>query len=171
MHEEDSEESLELKSKSQLKREAHALQDLGAELTRLPEEKLLQLELPDRLLEAVMLARKITKRGGLKRQMQFIGKLMRQIDAEPIQQKLEQLYQAQQANNAQFHQLERWRDRLVAEGDDALTDVLTALPHADRQHLRQLIRKAQKEEQTGKPAGAARSLFRYLRSLQENETE
>jgi ribosome-associated protein len=171
MHEEDPEESPELKSKSQLKREAHALQDLGEELTRLPEEKLLTLGLPDRLLEAVMLAKKITKRGGLKRQMQFIGKLMRQYDIEPVQQKLTLMYEAQQANNAQFHQLEQWRDRLIAEGDDALTEVLGALPHADRQHLRQLIRKAQKEEQSGKPPAAARNLFRYLRTLRENETE
>lgn len=169
MHEEDSDEFLEPISKSQLKREAHALQDMGVELTQMPEDRLMQLDLPSPLLDAVMLARKITQRGGRKRQLQYIGKLMRQIDVEPLREKLEQLHQADQAKNAEFHRLEKWRTRLIEEGDDALTEILEALPHADRQHLRQLVRNARQAKNTDKASGTARALFRYLRELQESQ--
>jgi len=128
----------------------------------------MQLDLPAKLLDAVLLARKITKRGGRKRQLQYIGKLMRQIDVEPLKEKLDHIHQAQQAKNAEFHRLEHWRTRLIEEDDDALTEILDALPHADRQHLRQLVRNARQTQNTDKASGASRALFRYLRELQES---
>ena len=152
-------------SKSQLKRESHALQALGEELVSLPAAKLAKIPMPDELADAVALARKIKARGGLKRQLQYIGKIMRGIDAEPIKQALDDMKNAAGKEAAKFHRLEQWRDRLVAEGDAALEQLLEEFPHADRQHLRQLIRNAQQETRKNKPPKSAREIFRYLRDL------
>lgn len=154
-------------SRSQLKRDAEALQDLGRELVELPQAKLDRIELPEKLREAVDLARRITAHGGRRRQLQYIGKLMRNLEAGPIRARLEAMQQADHRAAQRFHHLEALRDRLIAEGDAALGDVLTDYPHADRQHLRQLIRQAQQERDRGKPPASARSLFRYLRELDE----
>lgn len=154
-------------SKSQLKRESHALQDVGEELVGLPAAKLARIPMPDELAEAVALARKITARGGLKRQLQYIGKVMRSIDAEPIEQALNELKNAAGKETVKFHRLEQWRDRLVNDGDEALGPLLEEFPHADRQHLRQLIRNARAEAAKNKPPKSAREIFRYLRDLAE----
>jgi len=152
-------------SKSQLKRESHALQAMGEELVELPAAKLAKIPMPDELAEAVSLARKIKARGGRKRQLQYIGKVMRSIDAEPIAQALDELKNAAGKEAAKFHRLEQWRDRLVAEGDAALGELLDEFPGADRQHLRQLVRNAQREVASNKAPKAAREIFRYLRDL------
>lgn len=154
-------------SKSQLKRESHALQALGEELVSLPAAKLAKIPMPEELAEAVALARKIKAHGGRKRQMQYIGKVMRSIDAEPIEQALANLKNAASKEAAKFHRLEQWRDRLLEEGDAALGALLEELPGADRQHLRQLIRNAQREAAKNKPPKSAREIFRYLRDLTE----
>lgn len=163
----DEDEDLIYVSKSQLKRESHALQSMGEELVKLPAAKLAKIPMPDELAEAVALARKIKARGGLKRQLQYIGKVMRNIDAEPIEQALANLKDAAGKEAAKFHRLEQWRDRLVEEGDTALGELLDAFPEADRQHLRQLIRNAQREAAKHKPPKSAREIFRYLRGLTE----
>lgn len=152
-------------SKSQLKRESTALQEMGEELVALPASKLAKIPMPDELAEAVALARKIKARGGLKRQLQYIGKIMRSIDAEPIEQALNELRNAAGKEAAKFHRLEQWRDRLIGEGDAAMGELLEEFPHADRQHLRQLIRNAQQEAARNKPPKSAREIFRYLREL------
>lgn len=155
-------------SRSQLKREAEALQDLGLALVELPQAKLDRVELPEKLREAIDLARRITAHGGRRRQLQYIGKLMRTLDAEPIRAQLEAMQQADRRAAQRFHLLEALRDRLIAEGDDALGELLERYPQADRQHLRQLVRQAQQERDKHKPPASARSLFRYLRELDEN---
>lgn len=154
-------------SKSQRKRECHALQDMGEKLVELSSEQLAKMPLDDALRNAVLEAQRIRQRGGRKRQLQYIGKLMRKVDAEPIREALARLEQNHAATSAAHHRLERWRDRLIEEGDAALAELLEALPQADRQQLRQLVRNAQRERQQGKPAKTARELFRYLRSLFE----
>ncbi len=156
-------------SRSQLKRDAEALQDLGRELVELPQAKLERIQIPDQLREAVNLARSITAHGGKRRQMQFIGKLMRGFDAEPVRAQLEAFQQADRRAAQRFHLLENLRDKLIAEGDSALGDILDRYPHADRQHLRNLIRQAQLERDKNKPPASARSLFKYLREL-DNES-
>lgn len=163
----DEEEEIIYVSKSQLKRESHALQDMGEELVSLPAAKLAKIPMPEELAQAVALARKIKARGGLKRQLQYIGKIMRSIDAEPIARALDELKNAAGKETAKFHRLEQWRDRLVAEGDSALGQLLDEFPSADRQHLRQLIRNAQREAAGNKPPKSSREIFRYLRSLAE----
>jgi ribosome-associated protein len=154
-------------SKSQLKRESHALQELGEQLVELPQAKLAKIPMPDALAEAVALARKIKARGGRKRQLQYNRKVMRTIDAEPIEQALANLKDAAGKEAAKFHRLEQWRDRLIEEGDAALGELLDAFPTADRQHLRQLTRNAQREAAKNKPPKSAREIFRYLRGLTE----
>lgn len=159
----DDEEELILISKSQLKRESHALTDLGKELVELPQSKLEKIPMEENIREAVALARRISERGGRKRQLQYIGKLLRNTDAEPILAAVEALREEHLQANARMHRLEQWRDRLLAEGDSALAELLAQQPDADRQHLRQLLRNAQKEREQNKPPKSARELFKYLR--------
>ena len=167
-----SEDERELKSKSQLKREAETLQTLGRNLVELPAARyaalMAKLELPDTLREALDGCRAINARGGRKRQLQFIGKLMRRIDAEPVRRALEDLAGKDSARTAALHRLEMWRGRLITEGDAALAELLNEYPMANRQQLRQLVMKARKERDTGQPPAAARSLFRILRGLMED---
>ncbi len=152
-------------SKSQLKREAEALQDLGEALVRLGKADLAKIELPDQLAEAIQLARKMPQRGALKRQLQYIGKLMRSIDATPIQEAYNRITHPYREDVKHHHELEAWRDRLIHGGDAALGELVEKYPDTDRQHVRQLIRMANKEFKSNKPPKAARELFRYLRDL------
>ncbi len=167
MYEDDEYDDEDFVSKSQIKREMQALQDLGQELYKLSPKDLAKIPLPEKLAESIALAHRITNRSGLRRQMQYIGKVMRTIDAEPIQAALDKLRQSKKQAAAEFHQIERWRDRLIAEGNDALSEFLTQYSLADRQHLRQLMINAQKEAKQNKPPKYSRQLFRYLRELLE----
>ncbi len=152
-------------SKTQLKREMLELQALGEKLIGLSDNDLAQLPVPPELLEAIHEARRMRKRGALYRQKQFIGKLMRDIDAEPIRAGLDRIQNRARLAAARFHTVERWRDRLLDEGDTALAKLLDEYPGADRQHLRRLIRDAIGERGRDAPPRAARQLFRYLDDL------
>jgi ribosome-associated protein len=158
---------IEEKSKSQLKREAEALQEIGEQLIAMSAHELDSLPLPDGLASAIEAARQM-KKGALKRQRQYIGKLMRELDPEPIIQALEAQKTQALEQNRNFHKLETWRDRLLSEGDAALNELLDDYPRADRQKLRQLMRQAKKESEQGKPPKSARNLFRYLRELSDS---
>ncbi|TCS70023.1 ribosome-associated protein [Sulfuritortus calidifontis] len=149
-------------SKSQKKREMHALQELGEELVKLSQDRLDKLDLPDALYDAVMDARRFTKHEARRRQMQFIGKVMRDIDTEPIAEQLAVIKGESATAKAEFHALERWRDRLLAD-DAALTEWLAQYSSGDSQQLRNLIRNARKEAAAGKPPKSSRELFRWLR--------
>ena len=153
------------KSKSQLKREMTALQDVGEELVGLTASQLAQFDLPENLHDAIVAARNIGQRGARKRQLQYIGKLMREIDAEPILKALEVIKNPGREAAEQLHRVERWRDRLLAQGDAALQELLVKYPGIDRPHLRQLIRKAEAEKAAEQTPRAARLLFEYLREL------
>jgi ribosome-associated protein len=154
-------------SKSQRKRDADALQKLGEELIALKPSELAQFDLPDNLLKAIEEARKLHQRGSLKRQRQYIGKLMRNVDAAQIAQKMEELRSKHDVHSAQFKRLEIWRQRILDEGNEAINELLEEYPQADRQYLRQLQRNCQKEQAAGQPPASARQLFRYLRELAE----
>ncbi len=163
MHDDD---ELELpKSKSQIKREMNALQDLGAEIVKLPPKDLAKIPLPDDLAEAIHHARDIRSHGALRRQMQFIGRLMRNVNPESIQQALDAIRLSGHQSTAHFHAIEQWRDRLINEGQPALDEFIGQYPQTDRQQLRQLMLNANKEAKQGKPPKSARNLFRMLREI------
>lgn len=156
-------------SKTRRKREAEARQQLGAALLKLSKAAFAQIPLPEKLADALEEARRIRQHGALKRQLQYIGKLMREVDVEPIRAAYERVTHPLQEDVEQHHRLEQWRDRLLAEGDAALGELLALHPDIDRQHLRQLIRSAGKEAAANKPPRSARELFRYLREVMKNE--
>ena len=155
-------------SKTQRKRECDALQALGEELITLKSEELNSFELPDHLFSAILEARKIKQRGALKRQKQYIGRLMREVDADQIAQQLNNIRHKDDINNAQFKRVEKWRDRVINEGDKAISELVDEFPEADRQHLRQLYRNAMNEQKNNKPPASARQIFKYIRELAEN---
>ena len=152
-------------SKSQLKREMTALQDLGAELVALSKERLAKIDMPERLRDALLDAQRFTKHEARRRQMQFIGKLMRDIDAAPLQAAMDEINGVSEAANIRQHRLERLRTRLM-EDEAVFAEVARDFPAADMQRLRQLRRNALKEAQQGKPPRAYRELFRELRGLE-----
>ncbi len=156
-------------SKSQRKREMTALQDLGTELTALSERDLARIPLPDDLRRAIDEARAITSRGALRRQRQYIGKLMRAVDPEPIRAALDKLRQKSARAAAELHRIEQWRDRLIDEGQSALNAFSAEYPGADRQRLRQLMLNARKERERQQAPKSARALFRALREVIEQE--
>lgn len=134
-------------SKSQLKRQMSALQDLGERLVGLPDSKLRQLPLAERLYDAIREAQRITAHEGRRRQLQYVGKLMRDAQVEPIQALLSEWDGESMEQIAAFHQLELWRDRLLAS-DEHFTAFMDQYPHAEAQPLRALIRSARKEQAT-----------------------
>lgn len=156
-------------SKSQRRRDALEVRALAARLIALPPPVLAGLPLDDELRSAIGQARAIRSNGARKRQMQFVAKLMRREDPEPIREALAGLEAGARQQTARQHRAEAWRDRLVAEGDQALTELLAQRPEADAQPLRQLIRRAAREADANKPPAAARALFRRLRELDESE--
>lgn len=149
-------------SKSQRKRDMIALQKLGEMLVALPAIQLDTIPLEGRLLQAIQEARTLTGHEAKRRQMQYIGRLMRGVDAQPIEEALQTIQLKTQQNKAHFHQTERWRDKLIAEGDAQLEIFLKDYPHTDRQQMRQLVRLAQQGKK-----GADTELFRYLRRVIE----
>ncbi len=155
-------------SKTQRKKEMHALQALGEQLTALSEKQLQQIPLDDeRLLKAIRETRNIKSRSALRRHLQFIGKLMRDIDPAPISEALERLFQPAREDNARFHRLESLRDEVLAAGQDGVGLLLERYPQADRQQVRQMLLQHQKERERQQPPAASRKLFRYLRELDE----
>lgn len=158
------------KSKSELKREMNALQDLGRDLVELSDKDLTKIPMSEALFDAIQLARKIQNtRGGYRRQLQLIGKLMRLEDAAPIQASLDSIRLTGLQSTTQFHALERWRDRIISEGQSALDEFVEQHPQADRQQLRQLLLNIQREQKNNKPPKSARQLFKYLRELSEQD--
>jgi len=155
-------------SKSEIKRDAEELKRLGVELVELGKNALEKMPLDDDLRAAIELAQKI-KKEGRRRQLQLIGKMMRSRDVEPIRQALDKLKNRHNQQVSLFHKLEALRDRLVEEGDEAISEVLRLYPEADRQQLRVLIRNAQKEKAANKPPKSYRQIFSYLRELAESQ--
>jgi ribosome-associated protein len=154
-------------SKSQRKRDLEELRQLGRELLTFSDDALRQLLLPETLLEALRTAQKIKAHGAQKRQLQYIGKLLREVDVTPIREAIEARDRQHAMHTRGFQQLEELRDTLLAEGDTAIGEVMARFPLADRQHLRKLVRQACREHEQKQPPRASRQLFRYLRDLQE----
>jgi ribosome-associated protein len=155
-------------SKSMRKRDAAAAQDLGTRLIALKEAELTSLNLPETLHDAILLAKRITRHGGLARQRQYIGKLMREIDPAPIEAALSAESRLSTLDAEKHKRVEAWRTRLLIEGPAALDDLLKWRPGADRKALQMLITKATSERiDPGSRENASRELFRSVRNLFE----
>ncbi|MGC2518701.1 MAG: ribosome biogenesis factor YjgA [Burkholderiales bacterium] len=151
-------------SKTQRKREMHELQALGERLVELNGEQLDAVALPENLRQAVREAGRITRHEARRRQLQYIGRLMREVDAAPIREKLKVWDGLSAEHTAHVRLIERWRERLIAE-EDALGDLAKCHAGIDTQHLRSLIRNAREERDAGRPPRSYRELFRVLREI------
>ena len=149
-------------SKSQLKRDMTALQKLGVQLLELPVSQFKSLDLPETLRDAIDLARKITSHEGRRRQLQLIGKLMRTVDAEPIQDAISRMNGEHRAEALRHHAIEHWRDQMLAR-DAALTEFRLRHPTINFERLEQLVKEARAEQSSQRPTRASRELFRLVR--------
>jgi ribosome-associated protein len=157
-------------SKSARKREMAALLALAERMTQLSDADLARLEVDAALREALDLARRMKSSGARNRQLRHCVHLMDTDELAPVRAFLDNRHAAQVGAKRRFHEAERWRDRLVAEGDTALDALLVRFSQGDRQQARQLVLAAQREQRSGKPAGAGRRLFRWLRPLIDAQT-
>lgn len=168
-------------SKTQLKKASHDLQALGEELLELPPHKLAEVPMPERLLDALQALRRIKSHEGRRRQLQFVGKLMRDVDPEPLREAVAEQRLPSARQTLALHQAEAWRDRLIGS-DAALTEWLDAQPGDDAQALRTLVRNARKESQQAGVAQAHdgaverkgrhyRELFQHVKAALQADTE
>ena len=162
-------DSIERKSRTQIKKEMLSLQKLGERLVSLSTVQINNIDMEEALKEAILFAKNIRKHGARKRQMQYIGALMREADISSIQKSLELIELGQRLNIQQVLKIEKWRDELISGNREIFNELSLAFPDLDRQHLNQLIRNAQHEEKTEKPPKSSRALYQYLRDLSESE--
>jgi len=159
-------------SKTRRKAEADAKQMVGKKLIDLTVDQIEKLQLEENLHDAVLEAKRITSNGAMRRQLQYIGKLMRNTEVAPIEEQLAKWEGKHDQENARFHALERWRDRLIEDAGKSKSDVLEAFvaeyPNAEIQRLRTLCRNAQKEQMANKPPKSSRELFKLLREIAED---
>ncbi|MCL9780508.1 ribosome-associated protein [Vibrio sp. S4M6] len=153
-------------SKTEMKNDMEELQKLGEQLVELKPAVLEKFPLSEDLADAIRDAQRF-KNEAKRRQLQYIGKLMRNEDPEPIQAALDKVRNKHSQATAELHKLEKLRDRIIEEGDSAIADAVELFPSVDRQRLRQLARQANKEKKSGKPPKASREIFQTLKSLNE----
>lgn len=151
----------DLPSRSQLKRDSQALRDLGEQLVLMANSQLEKINLDSSLLAAIKEARRLKNLDARRRQIQYIGKLMRNMDLTDIRYAIEKLNHQSQTFRQHFAMLEQWRDRLIKEGNDAIEEFLTTYPNADRQQIRNLLRQASRE----KNGSAKTKLLKYLKEI------
>jgi ribosome-associated protein len=156
-------------SKTQKKKLMLSLQDLGAELVTLNDPQLASIELPEGLRDAIIDARGMRKFEARRRQLQYIGRLMRDIDPEPIQARLDGWKASSREHTARLHRIERWRERLIGD-DTALGEFIAAHPDADAERLRMLIRGCRAESADNRPPRSFRALFQLIRDTTEANT-
>ncbi len=157
---------MEPKSKSQVKREMLALQSLGEKLVDLSTEQIKQIEMPQDLQEAVLFAKKIKRGEARRRQLQYIGSLMREIDPDPIRNALDDISKGRSRDAERFREIERLRDGLVEGDSQIMEEVVKRFPGANRQELSRLALNAAREKEANKPPKSSRALFRLLRGLE-----
>ncbi len=169
-----------VKSKTQKKNEVKALQKLGEQLVILSSDQLKSIPLPEKLLTAVNEARQIPQHEAKRRQMQYIGKLMRKIDPEPIQNALQNFQQGNTLKALEFKKIEHWRDELKTGNTQIIEEIIDTCPNAQRQLLNQLARNARKTNEARKPIEggkskedakadkASKALFRYLKEIYDH---
>jgi len=152
-------------NKTRIKKEIAALFQLAEEISALSLATINSFELPENIRTGIIQVSGMGHTGARKRLLKYLAGQLHKIDVEPILEKLSRLKNQSAHAVREHHIVERWRDRLIAEGDNALAALLDEHPHADRQQLRQLVRNAQKELQAAKPPKSSRLLYRYLKTL------
>ena len=160
----------EAKSKSQIKRELHALRELGRELVDVPERVLAGFPLDDELRQAVLQAKRF-KREALRRQIRYIASLMRRADEHAIRGALSLLKQPHKTEVDMLHRIEKWRDALLQGDEETLTELCQRFPELDRQHIRQLLRNAIKERKQNKPPKSSGHYFAIYLNLRSEKNE
>lgn len=158
-------------NKTQIKKEMAALFALGEEMSAFSAAHIKSLDLPDNIHKAVTDVGKMPHTGARKRLLKYIAGQLHKIDVDPILEKVARIKSKSAHAVREHHMAEHWRDTLIAEGNEALTEFLDEYPHADRQQLRQLMRNAQKEAELAKPPKSSRLLYRYLKHLLQTEEE
>lgn len=161
-------DELEPISKTKRKAAMDELQEIGVKLIELSKDKLTKLDLPETLLDAIKEAKRITANGASRRQRQYIGSLMRNVDVAPILEQFEKWDGKNNEENAYFHSLENWRSRLINE-DNALAEFMSEHPNIETQQIRTLIRNAKREQAQNKPPKSSRELFKLLREITSSE--
>jgi ribosome-associated protein len=154
-----------LQSKTQRKRDADALQKLGKELIALAESNWKQMCLPEILIEALQEAKHINSHNAQKRHLQYIGKLMRDIDPEKIQQFFKTLRVEKNYEVEKHHQLEELRDTLISGGEESVNSFIKDYPASNKKQLNHFVRQANREREAGHPPKSARALFQYLKTI------
>jgi ribosome-associated protein len=152
-------------NKTQIKKDIAVLHILAEEIVSLSSAQMSELKLPQDVHEAAKAAAGMSQRGARKRQLKFLTGLLRNNDIEEIGGKLATIKSQSALATKELHLLERWRDRLLEEGDQALSSLLQEYPNADRQQLRQLLRKVKKEIEMEKPPKSSRLVYQYLKKL------
>lgn len=154
-------------SKSQRKRDANELLDLAKKLISMPGSRLKRMPIDDDLRREIDFARSIRAHGARKRQLMTVGKMLRRLDTEELMDAVNDVGQKNRQENARFHHIEAWRDRLMEGNNEALSKLIELSPAINAQTMRQLIRNANKEAKLGKPLSASRKLFKLLREAHE----
>lgn len=164
-----SEENIEEEwiSKSQKKRDSEAQQKISDKLLKLKPEELALIDLPAELEDALREAHRINSNSALKRQRQYLGKIMRSCDSKKIENQLNTIIHRNDTNTARFKKIERWRDRLLDNDKAVLGEIIQQHPELDRHHVHNLVRQAEREASSNKPPVASRKLFKYLREMTE----
>ena len=151
-------------NKTQIKKEIRVLNELGKELISLPEGSFKKIPLSETMQKEIADGRRFS-RGALQRQLRRIANLMQHEDLDAIQLELQRQKQPSKQQTAEMHQLEQWRDRLIAGDEKLLTQLIDQFESIDRQHIRQLVRNATQELKQSKAPKSARSLFKYLSEI------
>lgn len=158
-------------SKTQRKQNCDEMQELGEKMIELNKDDLSKIHMDDELRRALEEAQRMKSNGALKRQKQYIGKVIRNLDDETLEPQLNRILHKHDIYNADFKRMEKWRDAMLDNGDESINTFVEQYPMADRHHLRQLVRNAKKEKLSNKPPAAYRQIFKYIREIADQAFE
>jgi len=158
-------------SKTQRKKNCDKILILGEKMIALNQEELAQITMDDELRSAIEDAQRIKSHSALKRQKHYIAKVMRGLEDETLESQVERILHKHDIYNADFKRMEKWRDTILENGDKGINNFIEQYPQADRHHLRQLVRNAQKEKKNNKPPAAYRQIFKYIREVVDQDFE
>lgn len=152
-------------SRTSRKKDCEDVLELGESILALTKDELSQINMDEELQHAFEEGQRITSHGALKRQKHYIAKLMRSRDIEPLAAQLKLVLHKHDIHSAAFKRMEKWRDTVIADGDNGINAFMEEYPHADRHHMRQLVRNVANEQKKNKPPASFRAIFKYIREV------